>query len=77
MKVTRTLQADAPPALAPICRAMGYLRGDIWRRYGALGNVGHSALDIRKDITARNLYGSLPVDGTIRNETTKDEGCNQ
>ena len=72
MKVTRTLQADAPPELAPICRTIGYLRADIWRRYGALGNVGHSALDIRKDIIARNLYGSLPVDGTIRNETTKD-----
>ncbi|SDY20823.1 Transposase [Allochromatium warmingii] len=72
MKVTRTLQADAPPELAPICRAMGYLRGDIWRRYGALGTLGRSALDIRKDIIARNLYGTLPVDGTIRNETTKD-----
>ena len=72
MKVTRTLQADAPPELAPICRTIGYLRADIWRRYGALGNVGRSALDIRKDIIARNLYGSLPVDGTIRNETTKD-----
>ncbi len=72
MKVTRTLQADAPLELARICRAMGYLRGDIWRRYGALGNIGRSALDIRKDIIARNLYGTLPVDGTIRNETTKD-----
>jgi hypothetical protein len=72
MKVTRTLQADTPPELAPICRAMGYLRGDIWRRYGALGTLGRSALDIRKDIIARNLYGTLPVDGTIRNETTKD-----
>ncbi|WP_295403003.1 transposase [uncultured Thiocystis sp.] len=51
---------------------MGDLRGDIWRRYGALGNVGRSALDIRKDIIERNLYGRLSVDGTIRNETTKD-----
>ncbi|MBK1718846.1 transposase [Thiocystis violacea] len=72
MNVTRTLHADVPPELTPICQAMGYLRGDIWRRYGALGNVGRSALDIRKDIVARNLYGPLPVDGTIRNETTKD-----
>jgi hypothetical protein len=46
---------------------MGDLRGDIWRRYGALGNVGRSALDIRKDIIERNLYGRLSVDGTIRN----------
>ncbi|WP_295409110.1 transposase [uncultured Thiocystis sp.] len=72
MKVTRTLIADGPPELTPICQAMGFLRADIWRRYGALGNLGKSALDIRKDIVARNLYGSLPVDGTIRNETTKD-----
>ena len=72
MKVTRTLQADVPLELAPICQAMGFLRADLWRRYGALGTVGRSALDIRKDIVERNLYGSLPVDGTIRNETTKD-----
>ncbi len=72
MKVTRTLHADVPAELTPICQAIGYLRADIWRRYGALGNVGRSALDIRKDIVARNLYGGLPVDGTIRNETTKD-----
>lgn len=72
MKVTRTLHADVPSALTPICQAMGYLRADIWRRYGALGNVGRSALDLRKDIIARNRYGPLPVDGTIRNETTKD-----
>lgn len=37
MKVTRTLQAAAPPELTPICQAMGYLRGNIWRRNGALG----------------------------------------
>ncbi len=54
MKVTRTLQADVPPEHTPICQAMGYLRADIWRRYGALGNVGRSALDIRKDIIAQN-----------------------
>lgn len=29
MKVTRTLQADMPPELAPLCKAMGYLRADI------------------------------------------------
>ena len=72
MKVTRTLQADVPPELTPICQAMGYLRADIWRRYGALGNVGKSASDIRKAISAQDLYSGLWVDGTVRNETTKD-----
>ena len=35
--VTRTLQADAPATLQAICEAMGYVRADIWRRYGGLG----------------------------------------
>ena len=72
MKVTRTLLADAPDALLGICKAMGFVRADIWRRYGALGTVGKSAGDIRAAITSTACYSGLPVDGTIRNETTKD-----
>ena len=72
MKVTRTLQADVPDGLAAICKTMGFVRADIWRRFGALGNVGKNADAIRKTITATDLYGTLPVDGTIRAETTKD-----
>jgi len=72
MKVTRTLQADVPPALAGVCKVMGFVRADIWRRYGALGTVGKNANAIRKEISAAVLYDSLPVDGTIRAETTKD-----
>jgi len=37
-----------------------------------LGTVGKSANDIRKEISAARFYADLPVDGTIRNETTKD-----
>jgi IS605 OrfB family transposase len=48
------------------------MRADIWRRYGALGTVGRSSIDIRKEISAARMYNALPVDGTIRNETTKD-----
>jgi hypothetical protein len=51
---------------------MGYMRADIWRRYGALATVGKSSMDIRKDISATRRYNDLYVDGTIRNETTKD-----
>lgn len=72
MKVTRTLHADVAPALASVCKAMGFVRADIWRRYGALGTVGKNANAIRKEISADALYDSLPVDGTIRAETTKD-----
>lgn len=72
MKVTRTIFADAPPALASICSATGFLRADIWRRFGALGMNGKSALDIRLAITDGGFYAVLAVDGTIRNETTKD-----
>ena len=72
MKVTRTLQANVPPELAGICQAMGLVRADLWRRYGGLGTVGESAADIRKEITEGAYYARLPVDGTIRAETTKD-----
>ena len=75
MKVTRTLLANVPDGLDDICKAMGFVRADIWRRFGALGCVGKNADVIRKTITAANLYGSLrslPVDGTIRAETAKD-----
>jgi len=72
MIVTRTLIADTPFALHAICKTMGFVRADIWRRYGALGSVGKSASDIRSEITEKDLYSCLPVDGTIRAETTKD-----
>jgi len=70
--VTRTLQADVPDGFGSICNTMGSVRADIWRRFGALGTVGKSVNDIRKDISAARWYSRLPVDGTIRNETTKD-----
>lgn len=72
MKVTRTLHADIPSALAGVCKAMGFVRADIWRRYGAMGTVGKNANAIRKEISAAFLYDGLFVDGTIRAETTKD-----
>ncbi len=70
--VTRTLQADVPEPLRFICKAMGTVRADVWRRFGALGTVGKSANDVRKEIAEARLYADIPVDGTIRNETTKD-----
>jgi hypothetical protein len=72
MKVTRTLFANAPKELAAICKAAGFLRADIWRRYGALGNAGMSASAIRTDIINNKYYEALYLDGTIRAETTKD-----
>jgi hypothetical protein len=72
VKVTRILQADVPDGLANACKAMGFVRADIWRRFGALGNIGKSAADMRRAVTAGNYYTALPVDGTIRAETTKD-----
>ena len=72
MKVTRTILADVPPQLAAICKTAGYIRADIWRRYGALGNVGVSASAVRTEVVEKKIYDSLPIDGTIRAETTKD-----
>jgi hypothetical protein len=72
--VTRTLYAtpSSLPALRAVCKAMAFVRADLWRRYGALRNVGKSAADIRKEVTADGWYAALQVDGTIRAETTKD-----
>ena len=72
MKVTRTIYADVPAQLAAICKTAGYIRADIWRRYGALGNVGVSASAVRTEIVEKKIYDGLFIDGTIRAETTKD-----
>ncbi len=72
MIVTRTLHADTPPELTGVCKVMGFVRADIWRRFGALGTVGKNAAAIRKEITSAGQYARLDVDGTIRAETTKD-----
>jgi IS605 OrfB family transposase len=72
--VTRTLHTtpSSLPAIRAVCDAMAFVRADLWRRYGALGTVGKSAADIRKEVTAGGWYTALAVDGTIRAETTKD-----
>jgi hypothetical protein len=72
--VTRTLYAmpSSLPALRAVCKTMAFVRADLWRRYGALQNVGKSAADIRKEITFQGWYAALQGDGTIRAETTKD-----
>lgn len=72
--VTRTLHAAASslPAIGAVCDAMAFVRADLWRRYGALGTVGKSAADVRKEVSAAGWYAGLAVDGTIRAETTKD-----
>jgi hypothetical protein len=54
----------------PVCKAAGFLRADIWRRYGALGTHAKTANGIRKDFA--DLYSHLAIDGTIRAETSKD-----
>ena len=69
---TRIIYADTPKELLPICKAVGYIRADIWRRYGGLKTVGKSSNDIRNEISSLALYSNLPIDGTIRNESTKD-----
>ena len=61
-----------PEQLSLICKAAGYLRADIWRRYGALKNTGKSASEMRTMIVDKKIYDDLYIDGTIRAETTKD-----
>lgn len=72
MKVTRSIMADVPTQLAAICKAAGFIRADIWRRYGALGSVGVNASVVRTEIVEKKIYDGLQIDGTIRAETTKD-----
>jgi hypothetical protein len=49
VKVTRT---DMPQPLEALSKATGYMRADIWRRYGAPAGVGESAVAIRTEIGA-------------------------
>lgn len=72
MIVTRTLVADAPDSLKPICKAAGFLRADIWRRDGALGPVEKSASAVRSEIVKLGIYNNLKIDGTARAETAQD-----
>ena len=72
MNITHILKIDLPNGLAAICKTLGFVRADIWRRYGALQNIRKSNQDIRAKIAAGQYYTGFPVDGTIRNETTKD-----
>ncbi len=69
---TRIIYADTPKELLPICKAVGYIRADIWRRYGGLKTARKTTNDIRNEISSLALYSKLPIDGTIRNESTKD-----
>lgn len=77
MKVTRILHAKAASvsefiALKNICKTVAFMRGDIWRRFGALKTLGKSANDIRKEIHAAGWYKKLLINGTLRAATVKD-----
>ena len=67
-KVTRILCAttESIGRIESMCSVAGFIRADIWRRYGGLGTVGRSASDIRKEINAKQLYSGLLIDGTVR-----------
>ena len=69
---TRIIYADTPRELLPICKTVGYIRADVWRRYGGLKTGGKSLNDIRNEISRLALYSNVSIDGTIRNESTKD-----
>ena len=68
--VTRTLIAESHPDLVPIARIMGGMCIDNWHRYGALASTRDELIKFKSECAKR--YGNLPVDGTIRNQTTID-----
>ena len=72
MKVTRIIRTNKVKEFESFFKVAGYVRADIWRRYGGIKNIGKSNQDVRAEICKNKLYDSLPIDGTIRNETTKD-----
>ena len=74
---TRILYAQcAVPAdmkrLKATCRNVGKMRAAIWQRWGGLGTVGKSVNEVRREITAANLFEKIDIDGTVRAESTKD-----
>jgi len=72
MKATRIIRCKPVSGIELFFKSTGYIRADIWRRYGAIKNIGKSNQDIRGEICKNALYDNLFIDGTIRNETTKD-----
>lgn len=72
MLTTRQLTAETPSQTAEINRAAGFVRADIWRRYGSLGTIGKSAYDLKKEINNANLYQHLHLDSQIRQAVVLD-----
>ena len=68
--VTRTLKAELNPALKPIAKTIGWMRNDIWHRFGALAGAKEDTRKLRSKCVP--LYKHLAVDGTIRSENTMD-----
>jgi len=72
---TRIIYADTPKELLPICKAVGYIRADIWRRYGGLKTARKTTNDIR-------INRSLIIDRTshllynLRGIANETKGCN-
>ena len=62
--VTRTLIAESNPALKPIAKTIGWMRNDIWHRFGALACGNHDVRKFRSQCVP--LYKHLMVDGSIR-----------
>ena len=58
--------------LKSTCKTVGFMRKAIWQRWGALGTVGRTVDEVRKEITALGIFAKLPIDGTVRAESTKD-----
>lgn len=70
MTVSRIITAQSDSQLDKIAAILGWMRSDIWHRFGALAQAKHSLSDLRKRVPG--LYKHLPVDGTIRAATGKD-----
>ena len=76
MKVTRILNCKTDNAsklrLNSMADSLSLLRSEIWRRYGALQNVGKAKCVINKEIRKSPYYKNILVSGNVKCEVVND-----
>lgn len=72
--VTRILYAkcDRMDLVEKICAGIGFIRHDLWQRFGAIKHRLRTLNELRGTVTRGQFYKGIAIDGTIKNESVKD-----
>ncbi len=72
--VTRILYAkcERMDLVEKICAGIGFIRHDLWQRFGAIKYRLRTLNELRGTVTRGQFYKDIAIDGTIKNESVKD-----